>query len=91
MCVVPMLVPPHPIPPHVRFVCLLASTPPSSLGLTNTSPLELIVMASPKDEYHISVICGLKKIIQMNLFTKQKHTHRHRKQTLVTKGEVREE
>ena len=77
--------------PHVRFVCLLASTPPSSLGLTNTSPLELIVMASPKDEYHISVICGLKKIIQMNLFTNQKHTHRHRKQTLVSKGEVREE
>ena len=78
--------------PHVRFICLLASTPPSSLGLTNTSPLELIVMASPKDQYHmISVICGLKKTIQMNLFTKQKHTHRHRKQTLVTKGEVRGE
>ena len=74
------------------FICLLASTPPSSLGLTNTSPLELIVIASPKDQYHmISLICGLKKIMQMNLFTKQKQTHRHRKQTLINKGEVREE
>ena len=27
------------------------------------------------------------KIIQMNLYTKQKQIHRQRKQTLVTKGE----
>ena len=34
------------------------------------------------------LICGiLKKKIQMNLFTKQKQTHRHRKHTMVTKGE----
>ena len=57
---------------HTRFICLLASTPPSSLGLTNTSPLELLVTASPEDQYHmISLICGLKKIIQTNLFIKQ--------------------
>ena len=31
---------------------------------------------SDKDKYYqISLICG----VQMNLFTKQKHTHRHRK------------
>ena len=29
----------------------------------------------------ISLICGIYKITQMNLFTKQKQTHRHRKQT----------
>ena len=29
----------------------------------------------------ISLICGIQKMIQMNLFTKQKQTHRHRKQT----------
>ena len=35
-----------------------------------------------KDKYHmISLISGIKKIIQMSLFTKQKQTHRHRKQT----------
>ena len=35
--------------------------------------------------------CGLyvksKKMTQMNLFTKEKQTHRHRKQTYFTKGE----
>ena len=37
----------------------------------------------PRD-YHIkwskSLICGILKMIQMNLFIKQKQTHRHRKQ-----------
>ena len=28
-----------------------------------------------------------KKMIQINLFIEQKQTHRHRKQTMVTKGE----
>ena len=37
---------------------------------------------SDKDKYHmLSLICGIKKMIQVNLFTKQKQTHRHRKQT----------
>ena len=37
---------------------------------------------SDKDKYHmISLICRLQKMIQMNLFTKQKQTHRCRKQT----------
>ena len=36
-----------------------------------------------KDKYHmVSLICGiLKKMIQMNLFTKQKQTYRIQKQT----------
>ena len=42
-----------------------------------------------EDKCHmISPIYGiLKKMIQMNLFTKQKQTQRHRKQTMVNKGE----
>ena len=49
--------------------------------------LEIIILneicQTEKDQYHmISFVCGLyKKIIQMNLFTKQKQIHRHRKQT----------
>ena len=37
----------------------------------------------------ISIVHGIlkKKMIQMNLFTKQKQTHRHRKQTMATKGD----
>ena len=31
--------------------------------------------------YDIAYVWNLKKIIQMNLFTKQKQTHRHRQQT----------
>ena len=43
---------------------------------------------SDKDKYHmISIISEIKKMIQMNLFTKQKQTHRHRKQTYGYKGE----
>ena len=36
-----------------------------------------------KDKYYMrSLICGTKKkTVQMNLFMKQKQTHRHRKQT----------
>ena len=34
---------------------------------------------SDKKYYMISLICGILKIMQMNLFTKQQ-THRHRKQ-----------
>ena len=36
--------------------------------------------------YDITYVCNL-KIIEMNLETKQKLTHRHRKQTMVTEGE----
>ena len=31
--------------------------------------------------YDMAYMCNLKKMIQMNLFTKQKQTHRHKRQT----------
>ena len=34
-----------------------------------------------KDTYHMSLTCGIQNMIQMNLFTKQKHIPRHREQT----------
>ena len=48
--------------------------------------LEMIILSqvsqTDKDKYHmISLIVEYKNMIQMNLFTKQKQTHRHRKQT----------
>ena len=48
--------------------------------------LEIIIVSkvsqSEKDKYYmISLILDSKKIVQMSLFTKQKHNHRHRKQT----------
>ena len=41
------------------------------------------VTQAEKDKYHtILLICLIqKKMMQMNLYTKQKYTHRHRKQT----------
>ena len=44
--------------------------------------MDLERSTSDRDRYHmISLICGIFKMIQMNLFTKQKQTHRLRKQT----------
>ena len=50
--------------------------------------LEIIILnevrQKKKDKYHmISLIFGIqkKKVIQVNLFEKQKETHRHRKQS----------
>ena len=42
-----------------------------------------------KEKYHIiPFICGiLKKMMQMNLFTKQKQTHRLREKLMVPSGE----
>ena len=38
------------------------------------------VSQTEKDKYYmISLICRIRKIIQVNLFKKQKQTHRHRK------------
>ena len=47
--------------------------------------LEIIILSkvsqTEKDKYHmLSHMWNLKKMIQMNLFTKQKQTHRLRKQ-----------
>ena len=48
--------------------------------------LEIILLSevsqTKKDKYHdITYMQNLKKMIQMNLFTKQKQTHRLREQT----------
>ena len=48
--------------------------------------LEIVILGevsqTEKEKYHmISIMWNLKKMIQMKLFTKQKQTHRHRKQT----------
>ena len=44
--------------------------------------LEVIILSEEKDRYHIlSLICGTLKKIQMNVFTKEKEIHRHRRQT----------
>ena len=48
--------------------------------------LEIIILSEvrqiEKDKYHmISLICVMYKNIQMNLFTKQKQTHRLRRQS----------
>ena len=38
------------------------------------------VSQTEKDIYHtISLICGIQKLIQTNLYIKQKQTHKHRK------------
>ena len=34
----------------------------------------------------LSLICGIENMIQMNLFIKQKHTHKYRKQTYGYQG-----
>ena len=57
-----------------------------SSAATQMMDLEVIIVyevsLTEKDKYHlISLICGIFKQIQLNLFTKQKQTHRHRKQT----------
>ena len=40
------------------------------------------VSQAEKDKYYmISLTCAIQKIVKTNLFTKQKQTHRHRKQT----------
>ena len=38
-------------------------------------------VSQTKTNYMISLVCGIERIIQMNLYTKQKQTHKHRKQT----------
>ena len=54
--------------------------------------LEIVILSEvtqmEKDKYRmISLICRiLKKMIQMNLFTKQKQTHRLREELMVSRG-----
>ena len=49
--------------------------------------LEIIILSEVSQrKINISLICGIEKMIQMNLFTKQKQTHRIRKQTSYQRG-----
>ena len=43
--------------------------------------LEIIIIGESQISQDITYMWTLKKMIQMNLFTKQKQTHRQRKQT----------
>ena len=54
--------------------------------------LEIIMLSeisqTQKDKYcMISLICGILKVIQKNVYAKQKQTHRYRKQSVVIKEE----
>ena len=45
------------------------------------------VSQKEKDKYHMKLlICGISNMVQMNLPTKQKQTHRHREQTCGCQG-----
>ena len=56
------------------------------MGLENTVLGE--ISQTEKDKYYmISLICGIRKIIQMNAYTIQKQIHRHKNKIVVTKGE----
>ena len=53
--------------------------------------LEIIILTevsqTGKEKYQmVQLICGIKKKIRMNLFTRKKQTHRHRKQTYGYQG-----
>ena len=56
--------------------------------------LEIVILSeasqTQKEKYRMmSLTCGIfKKLIQMNLLTKQKQTHRGRKQTWLPRGRV---
>ena len=53
-----------------------------SSAATWIEPEIIILSKSEKDNYHtISYMWNLKKVIQMNLLTKQKETHRQRRQS----------
>ena len=51
--------------------------------------ITLSVINQRQISYDITYMWDLKKNIQMNLFTKQKQTHKHRKQTYDHQGEMR--
>ena len=50
--------------------------------------INILSEVSIKDKYHMILLLYVesKKKIQVNLFTKQEQTDRHRKQAVVTKG-----
>ena len=51
--------------------------------------LEIIILSQTRERqvsYDITYMWNLKKMVQMNLFTKQKQSHRYRKQTYGYQG-----
>ena len=52
--------------------------------------LEIIILSEVREtqiSYDVTYMWNLKNMIPMNLFIKQKQTHRHRNKLMVTKGE----
>ena len=50
--------------------------------------LEIIILTkSNREKNYITDMWNLKKMLQMNFYTKQKQIHRHRNKLMVTKGE----
>ena len=45
------------------------------------------ISQTEEDKYHIILYMVSKKMIQMNLFIRQKQTHRHKEQTCSCQGE----
>ena len=54
---------------------------------TTSMDLEIIMLSQTEKKNIISLHVESKKMLQMNLYTKQKQTHRHRNTLMVTKGE----
>ena len=53
--------------------------------------LEIVILSevsqTEKDKYHmISIICGIENMIQINISTKQKETHRYKEQICGCQG-----
>ena len=79
----------------LRILTSLGDLPHPGIGLGSpalqvdslpSEPPGKPILSEEKDKYRmISLICRIKKIIQMNLFTKQTHTLRE--QTMVIRGE----
>ena len=49
--------------------------------------LETVLPSEARDKCHVTLLIAEDLMLQMNVFTEQKETHRHRKQTMVTRGE----
>ena len=65
------------------------------LSVATWMELEIITLSEISQtekeiSYDITYIWNLKKMIQMNLFTKQELTHRPRKQTMIIQGKGQE-
>jgi len=61
--------------------------PSAELWIDLETVLQSEVNQKERNRYHVvSLVCGSTKMIQMNLFAKQKQSHRCRKQTYDYQG-----